>query len=163
MNSSDTKFVYHFEDYPDFKPNLSPQEIFILGSFGGTYWRPIYSRVTNKEYKNVHKKYSSLKNLPNSIMTKPYNEYDASINRYGVQVGTTLEYWENKGWIKPPDPYGWVHWYVEFWEGRRIVSLVSPGLTYDEYQIKRWKNIKSRFNKDTPAVKQTLQHWGITL
>jgi hypothetical protein len=146
---------YHFEDYPDFKPNLSPQEIFQLGSFGGTYWRPIHSSITNKDYKNIHKKYNSLKNLPDSIMTKPYDAYDTSINKYKVRVGTTLEYWENKGWIKSHDPYGWVQWYVEMWEGRRIPA-------YDEYQIKRWRNIKSRFNKDTPAVKQTLQHWGIS-
>ena len=29
--------------------------MFKLGSFGGTYWRPIYSGVNNREYKNVHK------------------------------------------------------------------------------------------------------------
>ena len=46
-----------FKDYPDFKPNLTPREVLKLGSFGGTYWRPIYSSVTNKNYKNVHKKY----------------------------------------------------------------------------------------------------------
>ena len=48
-----------FNDYPDFKPNLTPQEIFQLGSFGGTYWREIYSCVTNNCYKNKHKKYPS--------------------------------------------------------------------------------------------------------
>ena len=37
-----------FKDYPDFQPNLTPREIFKLGSFGGTYWRPIYSAVTKK-------------------------------------------------------------------------------------------------------------------
>jgi len=46
-----------FKDYPDFRPNLTPREIFKLGSFGGTYWRPIYSSVVNKNLKNVHKKY----------------------------------------------------------------------------------------------------------
>ena len=30
---------YFFKDYPEFKPNLSPREMFKLGSFGGTYWR----------------------------------------------------------------------------------------------------------------------------
>ena len=35
----------HFSDYPDFKPNLSPKEILQMGSFGGTYFRPIYSQV----------------------------------------------------------------------------------------------------------------------
>ena len=49
--------VIRFKDYPEFTPNLTPREIFKLGSFGGTYWRPIYSNVTKKHYKNVHKKY----------------------------------------------------------------------------------------------------------
>ena len=35
-----------FKEYPDFRPNLTPKEIFKLGSFGGTYWRPIFSSVT---------------------------------------------------------------------------------------------------------------------
>ncbi len=28
-----------FKDYPEFKPNLTPKDIFKSGSFGGTYWR----------------------------------------------------------------------------------------------------------------------------
>ena len=30
--------IIHFDDYPDFTPNLTPEKIFRLGSFGGTYW-----------------------------------------------------------------------------------------------------------------------------
>jgi integrase len=41
---------YYFKDYPEFKPNLSPREMFKLGSFGGTYWRPIKSKVIGKEF-----------------------------------------------------------------------------------------------------------------
>ena len=33
-----------FEDVPDFRPNRTPKEILQAGSFGGTYFRPIYSR-----------------------------------------------------------------------------------------------------------------------
>ena len=46
-----------FKDYPDFTPNLSPEEMFRLGSFGGTYWRPIKSNITRKSYENQHKEY----------------------------------------------------------------------------------------------------------
>ena len=48
--------MIYFEDYPEFRPNLSPRDIFMLGSFGGTYWRPIYSSITNRNYVNMHKK-----------------------------------------------------------------------------------------------------------
>ena len=41
-----------FSDYPEFRPNLTPGEIFQMGSFGGTYWRPIRSSVAKKNYKN---------------------------------------------------------------------------------------------------------------
>ena len=37
-----------FNDYQEFKPNLSPKEILQAGSFGGTYFRPISSSVTGK-------------------------------------------------------------------------------------------------------------------
>ncbi len=47
--------------YPDFKPNISPKRVFEMGAFGGTYFRPIYSSVTNKNYKsgNVIREYNS--------------------------------------------------------------------------------------------------------
>ena len=45
-----------FKDSKDFRPNLTPREIFSLGSFGGTYWRPIYSSITKKKYRMNKKK-----------------------------------------------------------------------------------------------------------
>ena len=51
---------YIFDDYPDFKPNLSPSEIFHAGAFGGTYWRKIYSNITKKHYENQHKNIRNL-------------------------------------------------------------------------------------------------------
>jgi len=87
-----------FTDYPEFRPNLTPSEIFGLGSFGGTYWRPIYSSITDKKYKNRHLDYpkSWWKQIPDDWMTRNWDEYDKSINKYNVKVGTTLEFWEER-------------------------------------------------------------------
>lgn len=164
-----------FKDYPEFRPNLTPREMFVLGSFGGTYWRPIYSSITNKKYKNQHKKFpkSWWKKIPDEHLTSP--DYDKSVNKYKVKVGTTLEFWESKNWIIKQDPYGWVQWYCNFYNGRRVKD--------DERQIKRWKNLtgpKGRFKlmlvnlikkhkttyddyKISPKIRQILQHWGYAL
>lgn len=95
--------ILHFKDYPEFTPNLTPEEIFREGAFGGRYWRRIHSTVTGKDYENQHKKYKW--NVPDSLMTRETE--DLSLNKYGVHSGTSLEYWESKGWIKAQDPYGW--------------------------------------------------------
>ena len=166
-----------FEDYPNFKPNLTPQEIFELGSFGGTYWRPIFSKITNKEYTNIHKKYpkSWWENIPNNYLTNIWDNYDKNINKYKVKVGTTLEYWEDKNWISKYHPYGWMHWYCDFCIGKRCED--------DARQINRWIKTagpKSRFRRRlinliieknkkyndytiSPKIRQTLQHWGYIL
>ena len=30
-----------------------------------------------------------------------------------------LEAWEEKNWISKYHPYGWVHWYCDFFSGKR--------------------------------------------
>ena len=166
-----------FDDYPEFTPNLTPKQMFELGSFGGTYWRPIKSKFFKKKLKNKHKKYIWLNNIDSDKLTRPFDKYDKKINRYGVKVGTTLEFWEEKGWIDKKDPYGWVQWYCEFYSGRRSKD--------DERQISRWSKLagsNGRFRKwlvtqilkkgtkedwnnynISPAIRQTLQHWGYKL
>ena len=171
--------VYYFKDRPDFSPNLSPKEMFELGSFGGTYWRPIKSTFYKTTLKNYHKKYPNgwWKNVPEEHLTKPFDQYDININMYKTRVGTSLQFWESKGWIDKQDPYGWVQWYCEFFMGRRSKD--------DDRQISRWKKLtgpKGRFKKwlvtqimkkgskedwnnhtISPAIRQTLQHWGYKL
>ena len=41
--------IHETLDY-DFRPNLSPKEVLQQGSFGGTYFRPIYSSVTKQKW-----------------------------------------------------------------------------------------------------------------
>ena len=164
-----------FSDYPEFTPNLTPQEMFELGSFGGTYWRPIYSGVLKKKLKPPLNDYpkSWWKNIPMENLVS--EEYDKSKNKYKVKVGTSLEFWESKKWIKPSHPYGWVQWYCDFYMGKRSDD--------DERQIKRWLGIagprgrfmrflvtqilkkKTDYNDESvsPKIRQVLQHWGYKL
>ena len=50
-----------------------------------------------------------------------------NVNKYGVKCGTSLRFWENKGWINKIDPYGLFQWYFRL--GRRSKD--------DERQINR--------------------------
>ena len=121
-----------FSDHPDFTPNLTPREMFLLGSFGGTYWRPIYSSVNKKNYKTY------TVSIPNhggkTYLKRTYRaNYDIQKNKYKCKVGLGLDYWESHGWIHPRNPYGWVHWYCDFYRGKRCED--------DERQIERWKGL----------------------
>ena len=85
----------------DFRPNITPTEVIEKGAFGGTYLRNIYSDINDKWYK----KFDELKIIDQNYYCSNY--YDASANKYDVKCGTSLRFWENKGWIHSIDPYGW--------------------------------------------------------
>mgnify|MGYP006080783805 CR=1 FL=1 len=178
MSSRNSKKELIFKDYPEFIPNLTPREIFELGSFGGTYWRPITSRVNGvRKLQEVHtKQYDFLYDIPDKLMITPYDKYNKKINKYQVKCGSTLKDWEDKGWINKKHPYGWVHWYCDFYKGKRSKEE-------DKRQIGRWSRTagpKSRFRRRlmnmildkktkyndftiSPKIRQTLQHWGYQL
>lgn len=176
----------NFDDHPEFKPNLSPKEIMQRGSFGGTYFRDIYSSVTGMNYSNVHQEFPSdwFENLDMDTQVCS-QKYITKNNFYKVKCGSSLEEWESKDWISEIDPYGFVQWYFRFYQGRRCFD--------DERQIKRFNNFAGtkgrwRFNlckkivdkihdindieeveeklndfKIAPGVRQSLQHWGYIL
>ena len=181
--------MVRFKEFPDFKPNLTPRQIFSQGAFGGTYFRDIHSTITGKDYHNRHKKYKCLDGISEDKLTRPCKEYDKSINKYGVKVGVEmnkncgLKYWEKKSkkgdpesWIIEDAPFGWVEWYIRISEGKRSQK-------YDEFQIKRWLGVagpKGRFRlrlikmimqkngryddeSISPAIRQTLHHWSYRL
>jgi hypothetical protein len=91
---------------------------------------------------------------------------DKNVNIYKVKSGSSLEFWEKKGWIKQQDPYGWFQWYCRFYQGRR-----SPD---DERQVNRWQRTagpNSRFKKwlinmvaegkDSKKIRQLLVQWSV--
>ncbi|KAK3097324.1 hypothetical protein FSP39_008631 [Pinctada imbricata] len=166
-----------FDDYPEFRPNMTPKEVLHAGSFGGTYFRPIRSSVTGKSYKD-----EAYKELPEdwlkglSIKKQvACSTYHEDVNTYKVKCGGSLEMWEESGWMHKQDPYGWFQWYCRFFQGRRTADdlrqvgrwLRCAGPTG------RWKNnliakcVRSGCGYDnagiSPVVRQTLQHWGYRL
>ena len=166
-----------FKDHPEFKPNLTPKEVFQLGSFGGTYWRPIYSKVTKRNYKDQHKKYPSdwWKGIPEKDLTKDFDDYDKKINKYKVKVGTTLEFWEEKQWIHKQNPYGWMQWYCDFYMGERgsdderqidrWIKTAGPKSRFRRALINKIKEKNAKYDDETvsPKIRQILQHWGYIL
>ena len=178
----------YFDDRKDFSPNLTPEQILRLGSFGGTYFRDLKPEETidNKEYIDIWKELPLewIKDL--DIKTQISSQkYIKKTNKYNIKCGSSLEDWNTSGWIKDIDPYGWFQWYCRFYQGRRCYD--------DDRQIKRFNNcsgVKGRWrntlckkisdkiiNLDdneeiinklndftiSPGNRQTLQHWGFIL
>ena len=162
----------------DFKPNSTPEEILRAGSFGGTYFRPITSAVTNVAYKAQDVLVDTLpkewiKGLSMDMLTS--KTYRPQINKFGVKCGGSLGMWESSGWIVDSDPYGWFQWYCRFYQGRRCSD--------DARQISRWMKSagpKGRFRSQlcnkilaantkcddasiSPVIRQTLLHWGLDI
>ena len=86
-----------FKDHPDFKPNVTPKDVFKKGAFGGTYFRPIYSSVTDKNYDGK----AVISEYPKTWFKGPdidklviSEKYDRKVNKYGVKCGSSLESWE---------------------------------------------------------------------
>ena len=118
----------------------------------------------------IVERFRSVKDIDQKFYCSDY--YDRSINKYGVKCGTSLRFWENKGWITEIDPYVWFQWYFRYWLGRRSKDV--------KRQIDRWKKIASRFSgkllkmiRDaggkfddysiSPKIRQILLHWGYEL
>ena len=173
--------VIHFKDYPEFVPNLTPKEIFQMGSFGGTYFRPIKSSVTNKTYRNQHLEFP--KNWYTGLDTNVYvtnEKCQPNINKYKVRSGLSLRTWEDSGWITHHDPYGWFQWYCRFYQGRRCPDderQIMRWVKYASEKSGRWRRRlinqcldKKKTFKDiehditfSPVIRQGLQHWGYML
>lgn len=125
--------TYHFESHLDFTPNKSPTDIIREGGFGGSYWRPLYSKrlgITIKDdWRELPAEWITGLDVEQYLVNPNYNP---EINKHGVACGQSIEQWEANGWIAHEyDVRGWFQWYCRFWMGRRCED--------DERQISRWK------------------------
>ena len=172
--------------YPEFRPNLTPAQIFELGSFHdqGGYFRDIKSIHHKNILKDTWKKYTKkgkcLEDVDIDLLVTPKSaktkKAKIKLNKYEKKAGLSLDEWHEYGWMDPQDPYGWVQWYCEFYDGRRS--------KYDDHQINRWIKFagetKGRWNKNlmnkiikanttfddftiSPIIRQSLQHWAYQL
>ena len=154
----------------NFGANKTPVKIIKEGTFRGTYFRDINSGINDKWYKKSWKEFDELENIDQKYCCSTY--CDVSVNKYGVKCGTSLRFWENKGWVNPIDPYVWFQWYFRYWLGRRSLDY--------KRQINKLKGIVSKFKGKlvkmtkaansrsddysiSPKIRQTLLHWGYEL
>jgi hypothetical protein len=105
---------------PEFRPELTPQEMLALGVFCGKYMTD-----TRDEFPNSW--FVGAKLAP--------GRRDCSLNLFGVDASQPLSVWRAKGWIHPDDPRGWFQWYCRYYMGRRMPEE-------DRRQIRRWKAIR---------------------
>ena len=133
--------------HPDFKPELTPQEMLELGVFGGKYLNECVEEFPKQWF--AHAKLS--------------NKKDPSLNFFEIDASQPLLVWRMKGWIHYDDPRGWFQWYCRYFMGRRHED--------DIRQIKRWKAFtrhigqikKNCFPRDLNCRKkqrQALLHWA---
>ncbi|KAG9532878.1 hypothetical protein KCU93_g611, partial [Aureobasidium melanogenum] len=125
--------TFHFEGHPTFLPNKSPDEMLAEGAFGGSYYRPLYSKTLRTTIEDDWKELPAewLRDLSvEKHLTSP--DYDPEINKFRVKCGQSIEEWEAAGWINHAyDVRGWFQWYTRFWLGRRCDD--------DDRQIGRWE------------------------
>ena len=75
----------------NFDANKGPVEIIKDNAFGGINFRDVYYVVNEKCYRKSWKEFNELKDIDQ----KHYclNNYDISVNKYGVKCRTSLRFW----------------------------------------------------------------------
>lgn len=133
---------------PEFRPELSPQEMLELGVFGGKYLTDCRDEFPAAWFRKAR------------LCSE---RHDPALNFFGVNASHPLSHWRAKGWVCHEDPRGWFQWYCRYFLGRRSSD--------DERQIRRWravrrhvaqvrKNCRRGDLKCRPKQRQALLHWA---
>ena len=125
----------------EFKPAFMPWEILEAGAFAGRMINDCMDEFPREYFEPALK----------ADKLRPSGR-DPSVNRFGVDCGTSLEYWRSKGWIRR-DPRGWFQWYCRYCLGRRDAQE-------DLHQMKRWSAMARHARNTSPKGQQTLLHWA---
>jgi hypothetical protein len=134
--------------HPDFRPELTPQEMLELGVFGGKYMTDCRDEFPASWFKNAR---------------LCHQRHDPELNFFGVNASQPLSVWRANGWIYLEDPRGWFQWYCRYFLGRRCPD--------DERQIRRWRAVRrhiAQLQKNCrrgdfdcrPKQRQALLHWA---
>jgi len=134
--------------HPDFRPQLTPREMLLLGVFGGKYMTDCTDEFPADWF--LRAKLSPDRHAP-------------ELNLFGINASQPLSEWRRKGWIHADDPRGWFQWYCRYFMGRRGED--------DTRQIGRWKAMtrhiaQIRAHCDAGDVtcrkrqRQALLHWA---
>ncbi len=125
--------TFRFENFPNFTPNKSPEEMIREGCFGGSYFRPLKSKklgiLMENDWSELPEAWYGGLHI-DKYLAGP--QYDPEVNKFKVACGQSIEEWEASGWISyKHDIRGWFQWYCRFFMGRRCID--------DERQISRWR------------------------
>eukprot|EP00958_Prasinococcus_capsulatus_P024135 scaffold3734_cov425-Prasinococcus_capsulatus_cf.AAC.13 len=108
----DSAGALKFDDFPEFRPNLTPREVLVRGAFGGCYFNPKGGKQGVKfPYKTtsgvpithltvLHPPPPSGQEFPKEWFEGLEDEkflsrkYRCEVNKYGVKAGQDQRYWE---------------------------------------------------------------------
>jgi hypothetical protein len=143
----------------DFRPDLSPAEMLMLGVFEGKYLNDCVTEFPAEWFLG-------------GLMTgrlSPEGPDPERCNLFGIKSRQPLTVWRENGWApshehgdsvedhyrgalgdpaRNPDERGWFQWYCRYWMGRRIPAL-------DDIQIRRWR----AFRRHAGAVRGGCPPW----
>jgi len=127
-----------------FDPDLSPEEMLMLGVFEGKYLSDCTAEFPREWFVGA----AAMGTL------SPEGPDPERCNLFGIKSRQPLSAWRDNGWAPSPsrgklrgkdhyhgflasattnpDERGWFQWYCRYWLGRRIPDL-------DDIQIKRWR------------------------